>query len=317
MEVRGSLTSKTNQTQIKTEFLSADDPYKFSRTEVEFPLLTDLQRSSLIDIDSKLEEFENIIKKSASNYKECFCNGIIVNGQPGTGKTYNIMRWLEDLQEAGKIYGYETYSGKISPVTLYKVLKEATEKRNILVLDDCDVFYNSESLNLLKAALNNTKDKNDYKSRLVSYGTRGRVDSFSFDSFLIMITNESFDRQDYNELSDHMKAVLDRVHLMSVTLTREDILIKNLSIVENFINKDKRLNTNAKQQLLKVFNEEIHDMLIYDIFEKCKVNFSIRFFLKLADLIMLFGDSWKSFSNDYKKLSAELARVKSSVETTK
>jgi hypothetical protein len=315
--VRGSLTSKTNQTQIKTEFLSADDPYKFSRTEVEFPLLTDLQRSSLIDIDSKLEEFENIIKKSASNYKECFCNGIIVNGQPGTGKTYNIMRWLEDLQEAGKIYGYETYSGKISPVTLYKVLKETTEKRNILVLDDCDVFYNSESLNLLKAALNNTKDKNDYKSRLVSYGTRGRVDSFSFDSFLIMITNESFDRQDYNELSDHMKAVLDRVHLMSVTLTREDILIKNLSIVENFINKDKRLNTNAKQQLLKVFNEEIHDMLIYDIFEKCKVNFSIRFFLKLADLIMLFGDSWKSFSNDYKKLSAELARVKSSVETTK
>lgn len=315
--MRGSLTSKTNQTQIKTEFLSADDPYKFSRTEVEFPLLTDLQRSSLIDIDSKLEEFENIIKKSASNYKECFCNGIIVNGQPGTGKTYNIMRWLEDLQEAGKIYGYETYSGKISPVTLYKVLKETTEKKNILVLDDCDVFYNSESLNLLKAALNNTKDKNDYKSRLVSYGTRGRVDSFSFDSFLIMITNESFDRQDYNELSDHMKAVLDRVHLMSVTLTREDILIKNLSIVENFINKDKRLNTNAKQQLLKVFNEEIHDMLIYDIFEKCKVNFSIRFFLKLADLIMLFGDSWKSFSNDYKKLSAELARVKSSVETTK
>lgn len=315
--MRGSLTSKTNQTQIKTEFLSADDPYKFSRTEVEFPLLTDLQRSSLIDIDSKLEEFENIIKKSASNYKECFCNGIIVNGQPGTGKTYNIMRWLEDLQEAGKIYGYETYSGKISPVTLYKVLKETTEKRNILVLDDCDVFYNSESLNLLKAALNNTKDKNDYKSRLVSYGTRGRVDSFSFDSFLIMITNESFDRQDYNELSDHMKAVLDRVHLMSVTLTREDILIKNLSIVENFINKDKRLNTNAKQQLLKVFNEEIHDMLIYDVFEKCKVNFSIRFFLKLADLIMLFGDSWKSFSNDYKKLSAELARVKSSVETTK
>lgn len=315
--MRGSLTSKANQTQIKTEFLSADDPYKFSRTEVEFPLLTDLQRSSLIDIDSKLEEFENIIKKSASNYKECFCNGIIVNGQPGTGKTYNIMRWLEDLQEAGKIYGYETYSGKISPVTLYKVLKETTEKRNILVLDDCDVFYNSESLNLLKAALNNTKDKNDYKSRLVSYGTRGRVDSFSFDSFLIMITNESFDRQDYNELSDHMKAVLDRVHLMSVTLTREDILIKNLSIVENFINKDKRLNTNAKQQLLKVFNEEIHDMLIYDIFEKCKVNFSIRFFLKLADLIMLFGDSWKSFSNDYKKLSAELARVKSSVEMAK
>jgi Cdc6-like AAA superfamily ATPase len=129
LEVRRSLTSRTNQTQIKTEFLSSDDPYKFSRTEVEFPLLTDLQRSSLIDIDSKLEEFENIIKKSASNYKECFCNGIIVNGQPGTGKTYNIMRWLEDLQEAGKIYGYETYSGKISPVTLYKVLKETTEKK--------------------------------------------------------------------------------------------------------------------------------------------------------------------------------------------
>lgn len=58
------------------------DPYELSKSQfnIKFPLLTDDQRLSLFDIDDKLAEFENIIKQSVINYRDCFSNGIIISG---------------------------------------------------------------------------------------------------------------------------------------------------------------------------------------------------------------------------------------------
>ena len=84
------------------------DPYELSKSQfnIKFPLLTDDQRLSLFDIDDKLAEFENIIKQSVINYRDCFSNGIIISGAPGTGKTYNIKKWLNELIEVGKTSVY-------------------------------------------------------------------------------------------------------------------------------------------------------------------------------------------------------------------
>lgn len=288
---------------------SYNDPYRLGRSElgIKFPLVTDYQRSQLFTIDEKFEEFERIIKTSVTNYKDCFCNGLILTGAPGTGKTYNIKKWLNELVESGQLGGYDEFSGKISPITLFQVMNDASNKENnVLLLDDCDVFTQPESLNILKAALNtNTNNNSDGTGfRKVSYGTKGQVKSFEFKSYLIMITNENFQREGNNDISDHLKAVLDRIHLMSVTLTPEDVNIKNLSIVEEFINNNSTLKERTKNELAKVFHEEISQFIEYGCFEKCKINLSIRFFMKLADLIILFGNSWKSFSTDYKRLKS-------------
>lgn len=305
---------------VEKKDLYSNDPYYLSKNKlnIKFPLVTDHQRSLLFNIDDKLEEFETIIKKSVTNYRDCFCNGLILTGAPGTGKTYNIKKWLNELVEQKKLGGYDEFSGKISPITLFKVMKDASEKENnVLLLDDCDVFTQPESLNILKAALNTSTNNDSTGFRRVSYGTKGQVSSFDFKSYLIMITNETFQREGNNDISEHMKAVLDRVHLMNVTLTPEDINIKNLSIVEEFINNSSNLREDTKNELIKVFHEEISEFINYGCFERCKINLPIRFFMKLADLIILFGTSWKSFSTDYKRLKANLEMSKNGIGVLK
>jgi hypothetical protein len=176
-------------------------------------------------------------------------------------------------------------------------MKDASEKENnVLLLDDCDVFTQPESLNILKAALNTSTNNDSTGFRRVSYGTKGQVSSFDFKSYLIMITNETFQREGNNDISEHMKAVLDRVHLMNVTLTPEDINIKNLSIVEEFINNSSNLREDTKNELIKVFHEEISEFINYGCFERCKINLSIRFFMKLAVFELIISNCKGSFS---------------------
>lgn len=288
------------------------DPYELNKSQfnIKFPLLTDDQRLSLFDIDDKLAEFENIIKQSVINYRDCFSNGIIISGAPGTGKTYNIKKWLNELIEVGKLDGYDEFSGKISPVTLFQVMRSVgtcTENK-ILLLDDVDLFDRVDSLNILKAALNTSSDDKT-GCRRVSYGTKGKVNSFDFDSFVIMITNQTFTNLT-GDISQHIGAVLDRVNLFSITLTPHDMLTKNLSIVENFLNSQNNMRDEVKKSLIEVFDSDIREFIEYDCFSKCRINLSIRFFLKLADLIMMFKDSWKNFSTDYKRLKLELDKQK-------
>lgn len=289
------------------------DNYKYSKElGVEYPLLDDYQRVRLNDIDEKLDQFEKIVKSSVTNYKSLFSNGLIISGAPGTGKTYSIKKWLNELTNKGLIDGFDEFSGKISPVTLFKVLKDVSkfEGNKVMLLDDVDVFDKPDSLNILKAALNTQTDSNESSNkgfRTVSYGTKGSVDSFEFNSFLIMITNETFSNLDGN-ISEHISAVLDRVHLMSVTLTPEDMMIKNLSIVEKFFNDRKDLNPSIKDKLINLFNTEIKEFIDYNCFINCKINLSVRFFMKLYDLQVLFGDSWKDFSAEYKRLKLDLMK---------
>ena len=55
----------------------------------------------LNEIEDKLDNFEKIVKSSVTNYKDLFANGIIISGAPGTGKTYSIKKWLNELTNEG------------------------------------------------------------------------------------------------------------------------------------------------------------------------------------------------------------------------
>ena len=125
-----------------------------------------------------------------------------------------------------------------------------------------------------------------------------------------MITNETFTNLDGN-IREHISAVLDRVHLMSVTLTPEDMMIKNLSIVEKFFNESNGLSDKIKDQLIDLFNTEIRELIDYNCFQNCRINLSVRFFMKLYDLQVLFGNSWRDFSAEYKRLKLDLMKQKS------
>lgn len=274
----------------------------------QFPLLNDYERKELVAVEEKIADFELVIKGCISNKANMFCNGAIISGPPGTGKTHNIMNWAQDLLDIAVIKQYKKYSGKITPLTLFNVLSENNGPDNVLVLDDIDCWWNIDALNLLKAA-HDTKSEHP---RNVTYGSRGSMNSFEYTGFTIIITNQKL--EEWN--NDDVKAVVDRMHMMKLNLTREDIIMKNTSIVEEFLNASVDLSDVIRNDVRAFYVNEVKEFFQYvdkdgkDVFARANVNFSVRWVKKVIDLQMIFGSKWKNFSIEYQRLVAELDRMK-------
>jgi len=270
------------------------NPFLEGEKLFDFPLLNDFERLESKKVDDKLSQFERVVKSSVSNIGNLYSNGMILSGAPGTGKTYNTTKWLDELIDNNLIDNYSVVSGKITPVTLFQFLRENNGPNNVIVLDDCDVFWNLESLNILKAAM---QTKSEYGERKVTYGSRGQIQSFIFEGYVIMITNHEFKTIP----NDHIRAVLDRVHLMNLNLTTQDLALKNTEIVEDFIN-NKIIDDKVKIGLKDLYRNEISQFIENEVFQKADVQFSVRFIMKIVDLFTMFGNSWKQFSTEFKKL---------------
>ena len=176
------------------------DIYSDGRVKYEYPLLNNADRVELTEVLAKINGFRTVIRQAIINRKMTFINSMIISGAPGTGKTHSTLLWVNELIEEGHLDEYQTISGKISPVTLFNYMGQCNEDK-VQILDDCDVFYNQESLNILKAGLNTrTGGDTSNDGREVTWGSRGNIAKITYSSFMIMITNEKFD----NVTSDHL-----------------------------------------------------------------------------------------------------------------
>lgn len=274
------------------------NPFSEGYQLYDFPLLDNGARVELVEVEAKLADFKKIITQSVMKRDVTFSNSIIITGPPGTGKTHNTRVWLNELMSYGLLENFDTISGKVTPKSLFGFLKHNSPNK-VQILDDCDVFHNHESLNLLKAALDTRTDVSI--ARTVSYGTHGGFQSFDYEGFLIIITNEKFD----NDPGSHLAAVLDRTHLIGLNLTPRDMYIMNASIIEKSLNESKVLSPTTKLLIAEFYNDEVQEWMNLDLFNKAKVNFSIRFILKIADLYNMFGATWKNYSHEYKKITIQ------------
>ncbi len=87
---------------------------------------------------------------------------MIVSGPPGVGKSFGVETQLEKASMfdklAGKRVRFEIVKGAMTALGLYAQLYKYSDKKNVLVFDDCDsVFQDDLSLNILKAALDSGK----------------------------------------------------------------------------------------------------------------------------------------------------------------
>lgn len=90
--------------------------------------------------------------------------GLIICGAPGIGKTHRVMKYVKTTHEYGETL--DIIKGRCTTAALYTSLFNYSKEGDLIVIDDADeVFAESNSVNLLKAAL----DSGD--ERLVSYGT--------------------------------------------------------------------------------------------------------------------------------------------------
>ena len=218
---------------------------------------------------------------------------MIVTGPPGVGKSFGVEAVLSkhnvmaDIAQDEKLKKYEVVKGAMSALGLYSKLYQYSDKKNILVFDDCDsVLLDDLSLNILKAALDTSK------KRMIHWNTdshmlrkEGIPDSFEFKGGAIFITNIKFDHVKSKKLRDHLEALESRCHYLDLTIdTEREKLLRIKQIV-----RDGMLSSYDYDDATV---EELLDFVVANA--KRMRELSLRTVLKVADLRKSFPDKWKS-----------------------
>jgi predicted AAA+ superfamily ATPase len=221
---------------------------------------------------------------------------MIVSGPPGVGKSFGVEQQLEKASMFDKIAGkklrYEVVKGAMTALGLYAQLYRYSDKKNVLVFDDCDSVFGDElALNILKAALDSGKRRRicwNSDSRLLR--EEGIPNSFNFNGSAIFITNLKFENVRSKKLQDHLEALESRCHFIDLTIdTQRDKMLRI-----------RQVDRDADGGLFKEYgfiNGEGAEVLDFMQTNQKKLReMSIRMALKLADLIKISPRNWKALA---------------------
>ncbi len=277
-----SAMAKKPKTDKGTSMSLEQEPIEKVLTETDEQIMTRLGERFGI-----LEEMTRAVKKGD-------VRAMIVTGPPGVGKSFGVEKVLgkhdvfADVANDSKLKKYEVVKGAMSAIGLYKKLYEFSDKKCILVFDDCDsVLLDDLSLNILKAALDSGKKRTIHwntDSRLLRQ--EGVPNSFEFKGGAIFISNIKFDHVKSKKLRDHLEALESRCHYLDLTIdtTREKIL-RIKQVVRDCGMLDEYGFTDAEKAEVVDFIES----------NKNKMReLSLRMVLKVADLRKSMPANWQS-----------------------
>ena len=245
-------------------------------------------------IKTRLRERFDILDEMTRAVKKGDVRAMIVTGPPGVGKSHGVETVLAKhdvfatVAQNEKLKKYEVVKGAMSAIGLYKKLFEFSDKKSILVFDDCDsVLLDDLSLNILKAALDSGK------KRMIHWNTDSRLlrsegvpNSFEFKGGAIFITNIKFDNVRSKKLRDHLEALESRCHYLDLTIdTEREKILRIRQIVEDGM-LDKYEFDNPEGAVTELLE-------FIDSNKKKLRELSLRMVLKLADLRQSFPDRWE------------------------
>jgi hypothetical protein len=186
-----------------------------------------------------------------------------------------------------KLKKYEVVKGAMSAIGLYKKLYEFSDKKSILVFDDCDsVLLDDLSLNILKAALDSGK------KRMICWNTDSRLlrsegvpNSFEFKGGAIFITNIKFENVKSKKLQDHLAALESRCHYLDLTIdTEREKILRIEQIVEDGMLADYEFEQYTVDEIITFIKDN----------KKKLRELSLRMVLKLADLKKSMPSNWRA-----------------------
>ena len=260
----------------------AQDPVKKTLTETDDEIMTRLANRFEI-----LEDMTRAVKKGD-------VRSMIVTGPPGVGKSFGVEKVLArhdvfaDVANDGKLKKYEVVKGAMSAIGLYKKLYEFSDKKSILVFDDCDsVLLDDLSLNILKAALDSSK------KRMIHWNTDSRLlrsegvpNSFEFKGGAIFITNIKFDHVKSKKLRDHLEALESRCHYLDLTIdTEREKLLRIKQVVRDAdMLGAYDIPDEAKTEVVQFIMDNARRMR----------ELSLRMVLKVADIRVAMPDKWQA-----------------------
>ena len=246
------------------------------------------------EIMTRLRTRFTILDDMTRAVKKGDVRAMIVTGPPGVGKSFGVEKVLAkhdvfaDVAQNEKLKKYEVVKGAMSAIGLYSKLYEYSDKKSILVFDDCDsVLLDDLSLNILKAALDSSK------KRMIHWNTDSRLlrsegvpNSFEFKGGAIFITNIKFDNVRSKKLRDHLEALESRCHYLDLTIDteREKLLRIRQVVSECGMLDDYEFSDLEKEVLIDFVDDN----------KKKLRELSLRTVLKIADLKRSMPGNWRA-----------------------
>jgi hypothetical protein len=245
------------------------------------------------EIKDRMRQRFDIADDMTRAVKKGDIRAMIMTGPPGVGKSYGVESVLAkhdmfaDIANDSKLKKYEVVKGAMSAIGLYKKLYEFSDKKSILVFDDCDsVLLDDLSLNILKAALDSGK------KRMICWNTDSRLlrsegvpNAFEFKGGAIFITNIKFENVKSKKLQDHLAALESRCHYLDLTIdTEREKILRIEQIVEDGMLKDYEFEQYTVDEILDFIKDN----------KKKLRELSLRMVLKLADLKKSMPGNWRA-----------------------
>jgi hypothetical protein len=258
--------------------------------EVTTPIVAAKVEESDEAIMERIGERFDIMDSMTQAVVDGVVRSMIVVGPPGVGKSFNVVKKLEEANLFNMIGGdirYEVVKGATTALGLYAKLYEYSREGDVLVFDDCDSILMDElSLNILKAALDTNKKRTIHwnsDSKLLQ--REGIPNKFDFKGACIFITNIKFDNVRSAKLRDHLSALESRSHYIDLSMnTMRDKMLRIKQIAR----------TGELFKEYKFENGEDHEILTF--MEECQTRLremSLRCAVKLADLRKTMPMNWK------------------------
>jgi predicted AAA+ superfamily ATPase len=245
-------------------------------------------------IMTRLKERFEILDDMTRAVKAGHVRALIVSGPPGVGKSYGVEQVLSrhdvmaNIANDQKLKKYEVVKGAMSALGLYSKLYEYSDKKSILVFDDCDsVLLDDLSLNILKAALDTSKRRTIHwntDSRLLR--ADGVPNSFEFKGGAIFITNIKFENVRSKKLRDHLEALESRCHYLDLTIdTEREKILRIKQVIRDYgMLDDYEFDAEAKEEVVNFIEANRNKMR----------ELSLRMVLKVADLRRSMPSNWQS-----------------------
>lgn len=283
------------QYRVLTAESVASTPMGFQTTqalEVE-QMEKNLANVSDAEIIARLRERFSVLDDMTRAVKKGSVRAMIVSGPPGVGKSFGVEAVLSKHELMANVAGdsklkkFEIVKGTMSAIGLYKKLFEYSDKKSIVVFDDCDsVLVDEISLGILKGALDSSK------KRVISWNTdthsldrEGVPNSFEFQGGAIFITNIKFENVKSRKLKDHLAALESRCHYLDLTIDtdREKILRIEQIIADGMLDE------------YDFTEEEVAEIVDFvKTNQKRLRELSLRMITKISELKKSFPSTWKN-----------------------
>lgn len=220
---------------------------------------------------------------------------VIVTGPPGVGKSFGVEYQLEKANTFATLAGtpirYEIAKGAMTALGLYALLYKFSDKGNVIVMDDLDVWNDELCLNILKGALDSGKRRRicwNTDSRLLR--DEGIPSSFDFKGSVIFITNVKFSNIKSKKMQDHLDALQSRCHFLDLQIdTDRDKMLRIHQV-----------HRDADGGLFAEYDfEDQEDKFILDFMTENASKLrevSMRCALKIADLVKIRPHGWRELA---------------------